>query len=72
LGSYFFTHVFVALSHFMFFAFLQAAFVFGAEAVAATAMTGADTDSRRPATTAPLRILEIIWILLGFHGRYGR
>lgn len=52
---------FVFLSHVPF-AFLQAAFVFGASA--ALAITGAATDIRRPAITAALKILEIIKSLL--------
>ncbi len=59
---YFFTQAFVASSHFMSFAFSHSAFVFGASA----ANAGAVTATKRAATIAELTILNDILSSLDF------
>jgi len=60
--TYFFTQAFLASSHFISFVFSQSAFVFGASA----ANAGAVTATKRPATIAELTILDDIFFSLGF------
>jgi hypothetical protein len=61
--TYFFTEAFVASSHFISFVFSQSAFVFGASA----ANAGAVTAIKRAATIAELTILNDIFYSLGFY-----